>query len=427
VIKDSEADTIILETALLENYAQVRSEVSLKREILLGDVSGGPARGMIPFASLQQGSAADLATDIEMSDPITIIYTSGTTGKPKGVVLPQYSYVHCSHGIMQYEGLKEGDRLFSTLPLFHVGAQLLIAVPAMLADIDFALMKRFSASKYWDQVRHYKCNVLHYLGSIAQILLAQPERPDDADNPGERMIGGGIPEKIWHQFEKRFGVKIIEAYGLTECGGVSVHNPIGRVKPGSIGLPVAHQRVEIVDESDRIVPPFTNGEIVIRPEAPFTMMLGYYKNPQATVEACRNLWFHTGDYAYKDEEGYIHFLGRAAYFIRRRGENVSPEEVEGAINSHPEVEESCVVGVPSEMGDEDVKAYIVAKEASPPKPEEIIKWCEEQISYFKIPRYLEFVDSLPKTLTNRVERHKLKEAGVGQCWDREKSGYKLKK
>ena len=427
VIMDSAANTIILESSLLGNYLEVRSEAKIEREIIIGEGPDDKQGRMIPFEILQKGSADDLETDIAVDDPITIIYTSGTTGKPKGVVLPQYAYIQNPFAIMKYEDLKENDRLFSTLPLFHVGAQLLIVLPAMMADIDFALMKRFSASRFWDQVRHYRCNVVHYLGSIAQMLLAQTERPDDADNPGERMIGGGIPEKIWEKFERRFGVKIVEAYGLTECGGVSVHNPVHKVKVGSIGLPVAHQRVEIVDENDRMVGPMVKGEIVIRPEIPFTTMLGYYKNPGASMEACRNLWFHTGDYGYKDEEGYIYFLGRAAYFIRRRGENVSPEEVEGVINTHPGVEESCVVGVPSEMGDEDVKAYVVRKGTVELLPEDIIKWCEEQISYFKIPRYIEWVDSLPKTATNRVERHKLKQAGIGESWDRDRSGYHLKR
>ena len=426
IIKDSESETIILETLLLENYLEVRDQVNIKREIILNNNSSDKTHNMIPFQSLKNGQSDNLRTEIEKYDPLCIIYTSGTTGKPKGVVLPHFSYINSGITIKGYEDLKPGDRLFSTLPLFHVGAQLLIVIPAMIADIDFALMRWFSASLYWDQVRKYNCNVAHYLGSIAQILFLQPEKPNDADNPVERMIGGGISKQIWEKFEQRFGVTIIEAYGLTESGAVSIYNPFDRIKVGSIGLPVAHQRVEIVNESDEILPSYEHGEILIRPEKPYTMMLGYYKDPEATMHACRNLWFHTGDIAYRDEEGYIYYVGRQAHFIRRRGENVSSEEVEDVINTHPAVKESGVVGVHSEVGDEDVKAYIVSliKDLD---PLEIIRWCENKISYFKIPRYVEFLDQLPMTATNRVERHKLKELGIGEAWDREKSGYKLKK
>ncbi|MFC1825593.1 AMP-binding protein [Thermodesulfobacteriota bacterium] len=426
IIEDSGSETIILESVLLKNYLEVRDQTNIKREIILENSPLDKTHNMVPFQSLKDGHSDNLGTEIDEYDPLCIIYTSGTTGKPKGVVLPHFSYVNSGITIKEYEDLKPGDRMFSTLPLFHVGAQLLIVIPSMVADIDFALMKEFSASIYWHQTRKYNCNVAHYLGSIAQILFLQPEKPDDADNPVERMIGGGVSKQIWEKFEQRFGVKIIEAYGLTESGAVSTYNPIDRIKVGSIGLPVAHQRVEIVNEDDEILPPHERGEIVIRPEKPYTMMLGYYKNPEATMEACRNLWFHTGDIAYKDEKGYFYYVGRHAHFIRRRGENVSAEEVEDVINTHPDVKESGVVGVPSEVGDEDVKAYIVSLNKDL-DPLEIIRWCEEKISYFKIPRYIEFFDQLPITATNRVERHKLKELGIGGAWDREKSGYKLKK
>ncbi|MCP4625499.1 MAG: ATP-dependent acyl-CoA ligase [bacterium] len=426
IIENSESETIILETLLLENYLEVKSQNNIKREIILENSQSDKTHEMIPFRRLKDGNSDNLRTDIEKYDPLCIIYTSGTTGKPKGVVLPHFCYINSGNTIKGYEDLKPGDRMFSTLPLFHVGAQLLIAIPSMVADIDFVLMRKFSASRYWDQIRKYNCNIAHYLGSIAQMLFLQPEKPDDADNPAERMIGGGVSKQIWEKFEQRFGVGFIEAYGLTEAGAVSIHNPIDRIKVGSIGLPVAHQRIEIVNQSDETLPPYEHGEIVIRPEKPYTMMLGYFKNPEATMDACRNLWFHTGDIAYRDEEGYIYYVGRHAHFIRRRGENVSSEEVEDIINSHPDVKESGVVGVPSIVGDEDVKAYIVSSKKNL-DPLEIIRWCEGKISYFKIPRYVEFLDQLPITATNRLERHKLKVLGIGEAWDQEKSGYKLKK
>ncbi len=426
IIRDSDSKAIILDAALLESYLEVRKEVNLQTEILLAGDSINLPKGMIPFSTLEEGSVNNLITEILPSDPACILYTSGTTGKPKGAILPHFCYVNSGAAIAGALDIQPKDRLFTALPLFHVGAQLVVALPAIVADVDFALAKRFSASKFWEQIRRYNCTIVHYLGSLAQILFQQPERPDDADHPAEKMVGGGAPRDLWEKFEKRFGVTFLEGYGLTEGACITTWNPLGKIKVGSIGLPVAHQRVEVVNENDEILPPFARGEIVIRPEAPYSMMLEYYKKPEATLKAFRNLWFHTGDMAYKDEEGYIYFAGRKSQFIRRRGENISAEEVEEIINQHPQVRETGVVGVPSEVGEDEIKACIATKE-DPVAPEEIIKWCEERIAYFKVPRYVEFLDELPKTETNRIQKHKLKEMGVVNAWDREKAGYKIRK
>jgi crotonobetaine/carnitine-CoA ligase len=303
---------------------------------------------------------------------------------------------------------------------------LVVAIPAIVGDVGFALVRRFSASKFWDQIREHNCNIVHYLGSLTQILYQQPPRPGDRDHLPIRMVGGGVPKDLWEKFEKRFGVTFLEGYGLTEGACITTWSPMGKVKVGSIGLPVAHQRVEVVNEDDEIVAPGVGGEIVIRPELPFSMTSGYYKRPGETLAAFRNLWFHTGDIAYKDEEGYLYFVGRKSQFIRRRGENISAEEVEEVINQHPKVKETGVVGVPSEVGEEEIKACIVFREGAV-GPEEIIRWCEERIAYFKVPRYVEFLDELPKTETNRIQKHKLKEMGIVNAWDREKAGYKIRR
>jgi acyl-CoA synthetase (AMP-forming)/AMP-acid ligase II len=425
VIRDSDAKAVILDESLAQNYLEVSKEAGLPVEILVGPGPGAP-EGMISFPSLESGPAENLDTDIRHSDPACILYTSGTTGKPKGAVLPHFAYVNSGRAIAGAIGLRAGDRLFTTLPLFHVGAQLVIALPSIIADVEFALVRRFSASKFWEQIRRYDCNVVHYLGSLTQILYQQPDGPGDRDHRPIRMVGGGVPKDLWEKFEKRFGVAFLEGYGLTEGACITTWSPRGRVKVGSIGLPVAHQRVEVVNEDDEIVPPGVRGEMVIRPELPFSMTSGYYKNPAATVAAFRNLWFHTGDVAYKDEEGYLYFVGRKSQFIRRRGENISAEEIEEVIGQHPNVEEAAAVGVPSEVGEDDIKVCIVFRNEAT-SPEEILRWCEERIAYFKVPRYIERVEKLPKTETNRIQRHKLKETGVVNAWDREKAGYKVRK
>ena len=426
VINDSEAKTIILETDLLKNYLEVRNEVKITTEIILSPEPLTPMKGFIDFSNLLKGQAEALDTPIDMSDPACIIYTSGTTGRPKGVILPHFCYMNSGMLSVQNKEIKQGDRIYTTLPLFHIGAQQLAVVTAMVAGIDFALARRFSASKFWDEVRKYNCNYVHYLGALAQILYRQEEKPDDADNPAEIMFGGGMTKDLWEKFEKRFGVTILEGYAVTECGCSTLYHPIGCKKVGTIGTPTKNVRVEVVNENDEILPPNTQGELVIRPQTPFSMMLGYYKDPASTWAVCRNLWYHTGDIVYKDEEGFFYFIGRQSYFMRRRGENVSADEVEEVINSHPEVQNSAVVGVFSEVGDDEIKAYIVPKKDISIAPESIISWCEERIAYFKVPRYIEFVNDLPMTPTNRIQRFILKNRGIGVAWDREKYGYKQK-
>jgi crotonobetaine/carnitine-CoA ligase len=263
---------------------------------------------------------------------------------------------------------------------------------------------------------------------MTHILYKQPEKANDGDNPVDRALGGG-PKDIWEKFEKRFNLTYLAFYGLTETGCLTTYTPEDKPrKIGSIGLPVPFQRVEIVNEDDEVRPPYEQGEIVVRPEIPYSMMLQYYKDSEATVAAWKNLWFHTGDIGYKDEDGYLFFVGRRANVIRCKGENVSAEEVEQVMNGHRGVKESAIIGVPSEVGEEEIKAFIVPNKGSRVLPEELIRFCEERLAYFKVPRYIEFIDELPMVSgVNRIERYKLKQRGIGESWDREKAGYKLKR
>jgi crotonobetaine/carnitine-CoA ligase len=353
-----------------------------------------------------------------------MIYTSGTTGLPKGVILPHFSYISTALHFSKITGITKKDRLFSTLPLFHCGGQHVLVMPALLNDIDFAMEKRFSASQWWNWVRKYGATILVCAGTIVPILYKQEKRKEDSDNPARLVWNAGTAKEIWKDFEKRFGLKIIEVYGLTETGCAFTSS----TNVGAVGrLHDDRTIVEIVNDDDEILPPYQKGEIVVRPTIPYSMMLGYHNKPELVVNDWRNLWFHTGDIGYKDEEGFLYFVERKAHFIRRRGENISSFEVEQIINECPKVLESAVIGVPSELGEEEVKAYIVLQSGQEADPREIIDWCSQRMAYFKIPRYVEFVPQLPKTSTNRVERFKLKGEGIGKAWDREVAGYVVKK
>jgi crotonobetaine/carnitine-CoA ligase len=259
------------------------------------------------------------------------------------------------------------------------------------------------------------------------ILSKQVPRQDDADNPVRIAIGAACPPDVMKHMEERFRFICLEGFGMTETGMV-MHWTVDDRKMGSCGKVLEDLfEAKLVDNDDVEVPIGSIGEIVVRPKVPFVMMSEYYKMPEKTLEAFRNLWFHTGDYARRDEEGYFYFVDRKKDSIRRRGENISSFEVEKIINSHPKVLEAAVFAIPAELGEDEVKASVVLKPDEKLTPEELIHFCNERMAYFAVPRYLEFVSGLPKTPTNRVEKYRLREAGVTEnTWDREKAGVKLR-
>jgi crotonobetaine/carnitine-CoA ligase len=262
--------------------------------------------------------------------------------------------------------------------------------------------------------------------------MNQSKRDDDSDNPLERVLILPNPPRMTEAFLKRFGVKqYFAGFGQTEVGVLSA-KACNEDAPSDSAGKVCKKRydVRVFDENDNELPPGKVGEFVLRPHEAYTILSGYYNKPEKTLECLRNVWFHTGDGGYITEDEYLYFTDRVKDYIRRRGENISSYEIERTIDSHPSVEESAVIGVKSEYGglEEEVKVCIVLKEGKALKPEELMVWCEERMPYYLIPRYVEFMDKLPKTPTEKVEKYKLRKFGVTEgTWDREKAGYKIKK
>jgi crotonobetaine/carnitine-CoA ligase len=287
------------------------------------------------------------------------------------------------------------------------------------------LLDRFSASRFWDEIRLYGATQFNYLGAVMPILAKQPERSDDLDNPARIALGAGCPQAVMDEVEKRFGIKCLEGFGMTEIG-IPVHVRVDDRRPGSCGKPMDIYELKLVNENDEEVPPGKTGEIVFRPRVPYVMMSEYYRMPEKTLEVYRNLWFHSGDLGRKDEDGYFYFVDRKKDALRRRGENISSFEVERAINSHPKVFESAAVAVKSELAEDEVKICVVLKGGEALTPEELIAYASERMPYFAVPRYVEFMNELPKTPTERIQKYLLKEVGVTvNTWDREKAGVKV--
>ena len=399
--------------------------------ILVGGESQVEVRfTIIPFEELLKSPDTSPKIEVGQYDVDAIIYTSGTTGPPKGVMRTHgYSY-HAATFDTQTRGTSSDDILYTCLPLFHQNAQLATTLPCLMAGASMALAERFSASHFWDDIRKYKATQFNLIGAMLNYIYKQPPKENDADQPARLAVGGPISKNIYNEFRQRFNIKFLEGYGLTESGLLTVNlydesNP----KLGSFGKPSPAFDVRIVDDDDNEVPPLTVGEIVSRPKLPNVMMSGYYKMPEKTLEVFRNLWFHTGDYGKMDPDGYCYFVDRKKDYLRVGGENISSMQVEATINSHPKIAESAALGIKLEEGAEDnMVLYVVLKPGEKLTPEELMDWCQERLPRFAVPRFVEFLNELPKTPTERVEKYKLKERGIGpNTWDRVKAGYEVKR
>ncbi|MBI1182329.1 MAG: AMP-binding protein [Alphaproteobacteria bacterium] len=360
-------------------------------------------------------------------DPAVILFTSGTTGPSKGAVLSHNSHFEMARICVAAMDYGPDDVLFSTFPLFHANARYLTVLAAMLSDAEAVLHTRFSASGFWDICRREGVTAFNYMGALLMMLHKQPARGDDADNPVRRAYGAPAPATICEDFEARFGLRLIEVYGSTELGTVTL-NGLDGFRLGSCGRPVPLYDVQIQDENGLPCPPGQTGEIVARPRQPDVMFKEYYRMPDATVKAFRDLWFHTGDRGRTDEDGYFYYVDRMKDAIRRRGENISSWEVEKVIDGVDGVQEAAVFGVPSELSEEEVMTAVVRKPGAALEPAAILDRCQERLPWFAVPRYVRFVDALPRNTSERIEKYKLRDAGVTpDTWDREAAGYVVRR
>ena len=386
----------------------------------------------IEWFELVVNDGAYQPAEVIFSDPLLLLYTSGTTGISKGVVLPQnlmYNMADRFDNFVLEDALTEDDCIYVPTPLFHAHSWHSGINLALLKGASIYLVKKFSASRYWDDVKRHNCKYSTGGGARLPILLLAPPTPADADNPLEVIIGGPASAKLCSEFEPRFGVKIMEFYGSTELAA-PISNAVSdkNRKPGTCGKIHPDCIVKFVDDYGVEVPQGEDGEMLFRMLKPYTMLLEYYKMPDKSMECFSDLWFHTGDRAHLDKDGFVCFADRKKDSIRRRGENISSFEVERAINAHPAVLESAAYAVESEMYDDEVMVSLTFKAGQSVKPEDLLAFCQERMAYFMVPRYLRFMDALPKNGIERIEKYKLREEGItADTWDREKAGYQVKR
>ena len=352
-------------------------------------------------------------------DILAITPSSGTTGAPKGVLKSDRTLRAGPIATRVLPDRKDGDVLLLWEALHH-GAGVAVLIGAVLERITLAMVPRFSASRFFDEARHYRVTHIHYLGSVLQMLLKQPPREDDRDHGVRVAWGGGCPLEIWKAFEARFGVEIREGYGLSELVTFVLVNPDGPA--GSIGKPLPWYDIELADADGGPVAAGETGEIVVHAHDDRLGFLGYFRNEDATKAACRERdgqrWFLTGDLGRQDAQGWFSYAGRTKDSVRRRGINISAWEVERVINEHDDVEECALVGVPGELGEDELLLYLRKAGGRTLTPEALIRWCEPRLPYFQIPRYIAFVDDFPRTPTQRVRKAELSRDVTG-AWDRE--------
>lgn len=432
IISQCGARALVCDARYLPRVAEIAEDLpDLAHLVVHGDM---PDPGVVLPSRINVHPLGDLYSDDaawrpsrDPSDPSVILYTSGTTGPSKGVVLSHTMNLMAARHNAWLCGYGTDDLLYTVFPLFHINAKYTSVLSAMSRDAQLIMDNRFSASTFMDTCRDRGITAFNYQGALLTMLMKQPERSDDADNPVTRAFGAPAPVEIWRDFEARFGLRLIEVYGMTETS-ISLQNTPDATKVGTCGRPAPHFEVEVHDEQDRRCRVGVAGEIVVRPRHPDVMISEYHGMPEATLEAFRNLWFHTGDRARVDTDGYFTFVDRMNDAIRRRGENISSYEVERVVNTHPDVLESAAYGVPSELSEEEVMVAIVPRPGAAPSPESLLQFCNDRMAHFAVPRYVRFVDALPKTPSQRIQKYKLREEAVtDDTIDRDAIGYVVRR
>lgn len=347
-----------------------------------------------------------------------IVFTSGTTGPPKGALLTERMLQTCAIAAGIAADVQLGDVFLLWEPIYHTaGAQ--ICILALREPISLAIVPRFSASRFWDQVHRYGVTKMHYLGGVLDILLKSTPGPNDREHSIKIAFGAGCSPETWRAFENRFAIKLREVYGLTEGSCFTTLNASGKI--GAIGKPYPYLEVQIVDDDGNPLAAGQIGEIVMRGKEPGLIMKGYLGNPDATAAALKGGWLHTGDLGRYDNDGDFFYVGRKTDSIRHRGENISAWEVERVLNSHPAIQESAVVGVKAEVGEQDLKAFVKLTPGVALDPFDLIKWCEPRMPRYQIPRYIAIVETFEKTPTLRIRKEALPR-DTSHCWDLERSG-----
>ena len=392
------------------------------RQVVVAAGEAGPGR--LTLTECMDAADPDAVPEITVEPwhPQFILFTSGTTGPSKGAIV---TYVQMHDMVLATtSGRLSGEDVYlASTPLFHVGGTRVV-YGMLLMGGSVALLERFRTEHFWQAVRDHGATACVLIGAAARFLEDQPPRADDRDHT-LRLASMSPLVSDPAGFAGRFGVDVVTSYGMSELS-IPIVSEVNPADPASCGRLRPGYEARLVDEHDREVPDGEAGELIVRADRPWTISPGYWRMPDATAAVWRNGWFHTGDRLRRNAAGDYYFVDRQKDTIRRRGENISSVEVEAEIASHPAVKDVAVIGVPSPLGEEDVLAAVVLKPGEMLAPEALIEHLRPLMAHYMVPRYLRFVADLPRTPSARVQKHLLREAGIGaDAWDREAAGIRI--
>lgn len=410
------ATVLIVDGVYLDWVGEVLADAAtIGRLVIRG---GGDARSIpgelqvTAFETLRQGNEP-LPPMVASApgDTAMLLFTSGSTGPSKACCIPHRYVLRQAEIFCRELAITSEDVLYAPFPLFHADGAIFTVAAALSAGATAALAPRFSVSGYWDDCRSHGATVIDYMGATLTMLFRQPPSPRDRDH--QVRLGWGVPAPPFAaEFEARFGLELVEIYGLTDAGIPLYNRPGEPRRPGSCGRAVPPFEVQIHDPQGLEVPHGAVGEIVIRSDEPHLLTSGYFGDPQATAEAFRGAWLRTGDLAWRDPDGHFHFVGRLKDVIRRRGENISAFDIEQVLLSHPDIVEVAAYGVPSELTEEDVMATAVPRAGASIDAAELRDWAARRLARHMVPRYFRIADSIPRTPTEKVAKHVLIAEGI---------------
>jgi crotonobetaine/carnitine-CoA ligase len=417
----SKSEYLVIDSRLLDRFKAVEDSLpALRHVFIIGKdnfVSANAPKEAYTFVddllSVEPDSAHRATRKI--SDPSAMILTSGTTGPSKVVYDTNAQFISTALFLIDAGGVTSESVYYSYLPLFHIMALDMAMLLSMMANAKMILVEKFDPAIFWEHVNKYGVTHFAAVGPILEMLVKMPPSPLEKDHGPITALAYSSRE-IWATACERFNICITGGYGSTEVGiPISAPNHIVRQKanpPGACGMVGPHVTVAVMSEYGERLPAGHIGEIVVRPKVPWAIFMEYYGMPEATANAFRGLWFHTGDAGYFDEQGYLFFVDRLKDAIRRKGENISSYEVEQILLKYPNIAQVAVVPAKSEFGDEEVMAVVVPNPERPVSPESIVAYAKENMPHFWVPRYIRFMDALPATATGRIEKFKLREQGI---------------
>lgn len=366
-------------------------------------------QGIYDFWSLRCEESAILRDSCELNseDPVQIIYTSGTTSRPKGVLL--------THANMVFSGLygdwevslRGSDRVLTSMPACHSNFQLAALMPVITAGASLIIVEKYSASKFMEQVRHYRATVIQCVAMMLRTLLLQPVDPEEKNHQVREVLYFiTITDAEKEEFEERFEMKIMNTYGSTESIGWAITDPpVGARNWPSVGRPGLSYEARIAGPDDRELPHGEVGEIQIKGVRGRSIMSGYYNNPEATEKTFSlDGWLKTGDQGYQDDDGWFYFVDRKVNMVKRSGENISTTELEEILEEHPSIAEAAVIGVPDPIRDQAIKAFVRFAPGEEMTLEEVEQYCRERMASFKVPSFYEVVDDFPRTCSMKIEK-----------------------